>query len=69
MNEEGKWSEVSQLEVALNALKTQPYDAQVRMLGWLRDRLADDYRKAIREREEEARARIRAKIESAEIAP
>lgn len=41
-----KWSEESQLKEAYRALKTQPYNAQVRMLAWLESRIFDDHRKA-----------------------
>ena len=55
-----KYDEITQLEVAYDALKTQPRDAQMRMLDWLRSRLADDYEKPIRERAEAARSRVSA---------
>lgn len=45
-----KWDEITQLEVAYDALKTQPRDAQARMLQWLADRLASDHENALKER-------------------
>jgi hypothetical protein len=37
-----KWDELTQLEEAYNTLKTQPRDAQIRMMWWLGERLAAD---------------------------
>lgn len=54
-----KYDELTQLEAALDALKTQPREAQVRMLQYLSDRLAHDYQKAMTERNEVAKARVR----------
>jgi hypothetical protein len=53
-----RWDEVTQLEEALKALKTQPYDAQCRMLEYLHARIHGDHAKAMQEREAEARERI-----------
>lgn len=53
-----KWDELTQLEVAFDALKTMDREGQIRSIQWLNDRLADDYQKAIAERDASARARI-----------
>lgn len=42
-----KYDEINQLNVAYDALKSQPRDAQERILTWLQDRLACDYKKAM----------------------
>lgn len=50
--------ELTQLSVALSALKTMDRDGQVRALQYLNDRLAYEYQKAIAAREASARIRI-----------
>jgi hypothetical protein len=45
-----KWDEITQLEVAYDALRTQPRDAQARMLQWLADRLASDHENTLKAR-------------------
>lgn len=57
-----KYDEITQLQVAYDALKSQPRDAQVRMLQWLADRLHADYSQAMREKDEATRARIGSKV-------
>jgi hypothetical protein len=52
-----KWDEITQLEAAYDALKSQPRDAQVRMLEWLNSRLAADYAQAMEDRKEAIRKR------------
>jgi primosomal protein N'' len=56
---EDRWDELRQLQEAYQALRTQPREGQVRMLQWLSDRLAADHAKAMQEREEAARQRIK----------
>lgn len=53
-----KWDEITQLEEAYNALKTQPWEAQQRMLTWLGARLKSDFEAAMASREAETRKRI-----------
>lgn len=53
-----KWDEITQLEVAYDALKSQPREAQTRMLIWLIDRLSDDYTKAVAARTEATLKRV-----------
>lgn len=53
-----KWDEITQLEVAYDALKTQDRPAQLRMLEWLSARTAHDYKTAMEVKEAATRARI-----------
>lgn len=53
-----KWDEITQMDEAYKCLRTQPRDAQIRMLEWLSARLADDHDKAMQAREAAAKARI-----------
>lgn len=55
------WDELTQLEVALKALKTMDREGQVRSLQYLNNRLADDYAKAIQQRADSAKQRIAAR--------
>jgi hypothetical protein len=55
------WDELTQLEVAYKALATQSREAQIRMLEYLADRLAEDDAKAMQSRRDAQRARIAAK--------
>lgn len=59
-----KHDEITQLGIAFDALKSQPRDAQVRILEWLSARLSSDYDQAMRERAEAARARVSASGDS-----
>jgi hypothetical protein len=52
-----KYDEITQLEVAYDALKSQPRDAQLRMLAWLNSRLDHDYEQAMEARKEALRKR------------
>ncbi len=49
-----KWDELTQLEVAYSALKTQPYEIQTRMLAWLESRCYCDHLEAKAARESTA---------------
>lgn len=53
-----RFDEMTQLEQAYRCLKTQPYEAQLRMLDWLRARCDGDNAKAKAERERIVRERI-----------
>jgi len=55
-----KHDEITQLEVAFDALKSQPRDAQLRMLEWLTARLASDYSNAMIERQQAVMQRVAA---------
>lgn len=52
-----KYNEITQLEIAFDALKTQPRDAQRRMLAWLEARLQADFDADIDARMENERRR------------
>jgi len=52
-----KWDELTQLEEAYRCLRTQPRDAQLRMMAWLHARLDADHEEAMKARAEAARQR------------
>lgn len=43
-----KYDEITQLEIAFDALRSQPRDAQLRMLAWLASRLDHDHEQAMK---------------------
>jgi hypothetical protein len=57
MNMADKYDEITQLEIAYDALKSQPRDAQRRMLVWLEARLQADFDTAMDARIENEKRR------------
>jgi hypothetical protein len=57
-----KYDEINQLAIAFDALQTQPYEAKLRMLDWLKARIESDQRQAMAERESAAREKVKALV-------
>lgn len=55
MSKLNKWDEITQLQIAYDALKTQPYDVQIRMLAWLESKCHSDHAEAMKARSETGR--------------